>query len=71
VGAMTYPRFLLYSVAAAIIWVGIIVYAGYFFGNVPIVKQNFSLVTIGIVVVSLLPVVVSAFRRTLPETQSG
>ena len=45
--------------------------AGLLFGNVPIVKQNFSLVTIGIVVVSLLPVVVSAFRRTLPETQSG
>jgi hypothetical protein len=46
VGAMTYPRFLVYSVCAALVWVGVIVYAGYFFGNVPIVKQNFSIVVL-------------------------
>ena len=55
VGAMTYPRFLLYSVCAALIWVGLIVYAGYFFGNVPIVKQNFSIVVLAIVFLSVLP----------------
>ena len=63
--------FALCNFVGASAWVGLCLGAGLVFGNVPIVKQNFSLVTIGIVVVSLLPVVVSAFRRTLPETQSG
>src|SRR5580765_1296128 len=62
VGAMTYPRFLVYSVAAAIIWVGIIVYAGYFFGNVPIVKQNFSIVVLAIVFLSALPAALHFLR---------
>jgi membrane-associated protein len=63
--------FALCNFVGASAWVGLCLGAGLVFGNVPIAKQNFSLVTIGIVVVSLLPVVVSAFRRTLPETQSG
>jgi membrane-associated protein len=63
VGAMTYGRFLLYSVAAALIWVGLIVYAGYFFGNVPIVKQNFSLVVLAIIALSLLPAVYHLLQR--------
>jgi membrane-associated protein len=62
VGAMTYPRFLLYSVAAALIWVGVIVYAGYFFGNVPIVKQNFSIVVLAIVFLSVLPAALHFLR---------
>ena len=53
-----------YNLVGAAAWVVICVGAGLLFGNVPIVKQNFSLVTIGIVVVSVLPVVVSAFRRS-------
>jgi membrane-associated protein len=62
VGAMTYPRFLLYSIAAALIWVGVIVYAGYFFGNVPIVKQNFSVVVLAIVFLSVLPAALHFLR---------
>ena len=58
VGAMTYPTFLVYSISATIMWVGLCVTAGYFFGSVPVVKNNFSLVVIGIVLVSLLPAVV-------------
>jgi len=69
VGAMTYPRFLLYSVAAAIIWVGIIVYAGYFFGNVPIVKQNFSIVVLAIVFLSVLPAALHLVRARGAETK--
>ncbi len=55
VGSMTYLRFLLFSVAGACLWVGLLVYAGYFFGNVPVVKQNFSLVILAIIGVSVLP----------------
>lgn len=54
-GTMTYTTFAFYNVTGAIIWVGICTLAGYAFGNVPIVRENFSLVAIAIVAVSLLP----------------
>jgi membrane-associated protein len=57
VAEMSYASFALYNVTGAIAWVGICVGAGYAFGNVPIVKNNFSLVALGIVGVSLLPMV--------------
>jgi membrane-associated protein len=62
VAEMTYPAFALYNVTGALAWVGICVGAGYLFGNVPVVKDNFSLVAIGIVIVSLLPMVVEYVR---------
>jgi membrane-associated protein len=54
---MTSGSFVLYNAAGAVAWVGLCLGAGFLFGNVPIVKDNFSLVTIGIVVVSVLPMV--------------
>jgi membrane-associated protein len=57
VAKMSYPAFALYNVTGAFIWVGVCVGAGYLFGNVPIVRNNFSFVAIGIVVVSVLPMV--------------
>jgi membrane-associated protein len=57
VAEMSYSTFGFYNVTGAIAWVGICVGAGYLFGNVPIVKDNFSLVALGIVAVSLLPMV--------------
>jgi membrane-associated protein len=66
VGAMTYGRFLLYCVVAAVAWVGLIVYAGYFFGNVPVVKQNFSLVVLAIIFISVLPAVIHFVRGRAP-----
>jgi membrane-associated protein len=56
-GAMTYATFALYNVVGGIAWVGICVGAGYAFGNVPVVKENFSLVALGLIFVSLLPAV--------------
>jgi len=55
--------FAVYNLAGAVGWVCLCVGAGLLFGNVPVVKQNFSLVTIGIVVVSLLPMAVEYVRR--------
>jgi membrane-associated protein len=60
---MTYPSFAFYNVMGAIAWVGICVGAGYVFGNVPIVKENFTLVALGIVAVSLLPMAVEYVRH--------
>jgi membrane-associated protein len=62
IGEMSYPRFAFYNVAGGVLWVGVCVGAGYAFGNVPIVRDNFSLVAIGIVIVSVLPMVVEFIR---------
>ncbi len=60
---MTPQSFVFYNVTGAIGWVGLCLGAGYVFGNVPIIKNNFSLVTIGIVGVSVLPVLIELLRH--------
>jgi membrane-associated protein len=60
--AMSYREFAVYNVTGAIAWVGICVGAGYLFGNIPVVKENFELVVVGIVAVSVLPMVVEMIR---------
>jgi membrane-associated protein len=69
--AMSSYTFGLVNLIGAAAWVGICVGAGLLFGNVPIVKQNFSLVTIGIVAVSLLPVAVEIVMRRRKQRVSG
>jgi membrane-associated protein len=61
-GAMTPARFTAYNVAGAVAWVASLAYAGYFFGNIPWVKENLTFIIVGIVAVSVLPVVVAAIR---------
>jgi len=58
IGRMNYKRFLLYNVAGGIVWVTLFVGVGYFFGNVPIVKENMALFVLGIIAVSVLPLIV-------------
>ena len=62
-GTMTYSTFALYNVTGAIIWVGICTLFGYAFGNVPVVRENFTLVALGIVFVSVLPILVEFLRH--------
>lgn len=62
IGRMPYGRFLFYSFAGSVFWIGSLTYAGYYFGNIPIVKQNLSLVIVGIVVLSVMPGVVEYLR---------
>ena len=62
VAEMSYRTFALYNVTGGIGWVVICIGAGYLFGNVPIVRENFSLVALGIVIVSLLPIVFEYLR---------
>ncbi len=61
--AMRPSAFGAYNLAGAVGWVALCLGAGYFFGNIPIIKQNFSLVTIGIVIVSVLPMVIEYLRQ--------
>jgi len=62
VGAMAYSRFLVFNVTGAILWVLLLTYAGYFFGNLPLVKNNLTLVILGIIVLSILPGVFEFLR---------
>jgi membrane-associated protein len=62
VGTMRYPTFLGYSVFGSVLWVGGVTTIGYLFGNIPAVKNNFGLVVIGIIAISLLPPVIEYFR---------
>ena len=59
---MTYRTFTVYNVTGALLWVGICAGAGYLFGNIPVVKENFELVVIGIIAVSVLPIVVEVIK---------
>jgi membrane-associated protein len=70
VAQMSAPSFALYNLIGAIGWVVLCVMAGWSFGNVPIVKDHFSLVTIGIVIVSLLPIVVESLRHRRQEQRA-
>jgi len=61
-GAMTYSKFVWFNITGAVLWVGVCVGAGYFFGNIEFVKKNFEMVVLGIIVVSVIPLVVEFFR---------
>jgi membrane-associated protein len=63
IGRMSYPRFLAFSIGGTLLWVGLFVFAGYFFGNIPVVKQNFALVIMAIVVISVVPAVVEFLKH--------
>jgi membrane-associated protein len=63
IARMTYMRFTAYNVAGAVLWVGLLLYAGYWFGNVPMVRDNLALVMLLIVAASLLPIAVEFLRH--------
>lgn len=62
-GKMRYSRFLFFSISGSIAWTGSLIYAGHYFGNVPTVRENLSLVIIAIVVISILPGVIEYIRH--------
>ena len=63
IGRMPYVRFQVYNLIGGSAWVLLMIWAGFFFGNIPFVKQNFGLVTIGIIAVSLIPVAWVALKK--------
>jgi membrane-associated protein len=65
IGRMNYRRFTTYNVSGAVLWVGSCGLAGYLFGNIPVVRDNFSLVVMGIIVVSLIPGAVAIIRAKM------
>jgi membrane-associated protein len=59
---MSFPRFMFYNVAGGVLWVFVCTLAGYVFGNLPLVRDNFELVVVGIVAVSVVPPLIEAWR---------
>ena len=62
VGTMSYGRFITYNVVGAVLWVGLLVLAGFFFGNIPMVRENFTVVILAIIAISVMPMVIEALR---------
>jgi membrane-associated protein len=70
VGAMTYWRFLVYNVVGALLWVTAFVFGGYFFGNLPVVRDNFTLVIFAIIGISIAPGIFGYLKQRLQPKSS-
>lgn len=62
-GKMTYPKYIAFCIIGAVLWVTSITLAGYFFGNIPFIKNNFEKVIFGIIFVSVLPIVFGIIKK--------
>ena len=71
IGSMTYWRFISYNVIGGVAWIVLCTLAGYFFGNLPIVKENFSLVILAIIIISILPGIIEYMRHRLTPAPVG
>lgn len=67
IGSMTYGKFISYNVAGGILWIGAFAYAGYFFGNIPMVKRNFTMVIFAIIILSVMPGVVEFIKHKMQK----
>lgn len=70
VGKMHYGTFLFYNVLGGFLWVTSLTFAGYFFGQIPIIKENFEFVVIGIVIISFLPMFIELARHRFASEKS-
>jgi len=70
IGKMNYKKFVSYSIAGGFTWVCGFVFAGFFFGNIPVVRENFSLVVMGIILISILPGIVKLAKQKLSKKAS-
>lgn len=67
IGEMNYSKFISYNIFGATLWVGLMVSIGYFFGNIPFVKNHFGLLTIGIIFVSIIPIIIDVIRKIIKK----
>ena len=67
-GAMTYKRFMAFNLVGGVLWVCSFIYAGYLFGNMPIIRKNFTMLVMGIIVFSILPIIIETVRHRLKRS---
>ncbi len=70
IGSMSYGKFLSYNVIGGVSWVAVFVFGGYFFGNIPIVRRNFTLVIIMIIIISMMPGLIEYIRHKRENPKS-
>ncbi len=70
-GRMTYTRFAFYNVLGALLWIGTMLFGGYLFGNIPIIKENFGLVVIAIIIASLVPIMTEFVKARTARTRTN
>ncbi|MCX5841016.1 MAG: DedA family protein [Deltaproteobacteria bacterium] len=63
IGSMTYSRFIVYNIVGGISWIAVFIFGGYYFGNLSIVKRNFTLVIFAIIFISILPGLIEYVRQ--------
>lgn len=63
VGEMTYLKFFSYNVVGGVLWIILFLFGGYFFGNIPVIKRNFSFVIFAIIIISIMPAVIEVIRQ--------
>ena len=63
IGKMSYLKFAFYNIFGGVLWVGILVFSGYFFGNIPVVKENFLIVIMIIIILSILPMLIEFWKH--------
>jgi membrane-associated protein len=63
IGSMSYGRFIVYNIAGGVLWIGLFVIGGFYFGNIPLVRKHFSLVIAAIIVLSVMPGVIEFLRQ--------
>lgn len=62
IGRMNYVKFISYSIAGALLWSGLLVFLGYYFGNLPFIKKNFSLAILTVILISIMPAIIEIVR---------
>jgi membrane-associated protein len=70
-GKMDYRKFIIYNVTGGLLWVTIFLFGGYFFGNIPVVKKNFTMVIMGVIVISVLPIVIGYVQNVRKPKNSA
>lgn len=68
IGAMNYAKFIVYNIVGGLVWIASFIYMGYFFGNIPVVKRNFSFLIVGIIIVSISPAIIEFLRHKFKKT---